>query len=93
MKPVEFKEQNTVFGEGQEEYNDLPAYVGPESCKPVVSCWELTEEELEVVKKTGKIYVQQLTFGKIFQPLFLSENIEDCHAAARNLDAMIKKQN
>lgn len=60
MKPVEFDEQNIVFKkpEGWEniECDDLPACVDNINRK-TYSCWELTDEELEKVKKTKKVWL------------------------------------
>lgn len=62
MKPVEFPEQNCVFGEGQKQYQPLPALSLPTRQAPVITCWELTNEEIEVIRQTKRIYVSQLRF-------------------------------
>lgn len=69
MKPVEFEEQTMVFGEGQKEYGNLPAFRDKDG--QVVTCWELEEGELEEIQKTGKIYLRQLTFNQPLQPVSL----------------------
>jgi len=40
MKPVPFKQQNTVYAEGQPEYQPLPAY--RDRYGEAVTCWQLT---------------------------------------------------
>jgi hypothetical protein len=70
MKPVEFEHQNVIFGKGQDSYNELPAFQSPDG--EVISCWELSEEELQNVISTRKIYLSQLTFNKALQPVRLS---------------------
>lgn len=70
MNPVSFEHQNVVYGEKQPEYNPLPAHKDAEGT--VTSCWELSPEELEIISKTGRIYLSQLTFNKALQPVRLS---------------------
>jgi hypothetical protein len=71
MKPVEFKGHNVVFAKDQPEYQPLPAMkvLGPQG--EVISCWELTDEELEVIVKTKRIYLSQWTFNNPLQPILL----------------------
>jgi hypothetical protein len=75
MKPIKFEQANIVFGEGQEQYHPLPAYRHRSPQGEVVTCWQLTPEELERVKETGCIWVSQLTFNQALQPLVL---VVDC---------------
>lgn len=69
MKPVEFPEQNVIFAKDQPEYLPLPAYKenGPQG--QVISCWELTEDELEEIRRTGKIWLMTMTFNNPLQPI------------------------
>jgi len=70
MKPVEFKEQNVVFGKGQPQYQDLPAYLNrTQETGEAVTCWELSKEEIEEIVKTKRIWLNQLTFHSPFQPI------------------------
>jgi hypothetical protein len=62
MKPIEFKQQNTVFtapkGVSEEECGNLPAYRSGDGQFPyIISCWELTPDEIEQVKQTGRIWL------------------------------------
>jgi len=53
-KPVEFDEStNTHGGEG---YNDLPTHVDTENDQ-IVSCWELSGDELAEVLQTKRIWL------------------------------------
>jgi hypothetical protein len=75
MKPIEFTGCNIVYGKGQEEYQPLPAIKCPDG--QVITCWELTPEEIEQVRINGKIYLQQLTFNQPLQPILPIVNLED----------------
>ena len=72
MKPIKFEGANVVFGANQPEYIPLPAQVLPGEYGQIITCWELTPEELETVKKTGKIWLSVLTFGQPLQPVLLT---------------------
>ena len=54
MKPVEFPEQNIIIAENQADYINLPALVIPDEYHHVISCWELSDEEIERIKETKK---------------------------------------
>lgn len=70
MRPIEFKEMNAVFGAWQKEYEPLPAHLTESG--EVVSCWELTPEDIERVKKTGCVWLSQLTFKDPLQPVCIT---------------------
>lgn len=71
MKPIEFKEQNFTFkkpeGMTEEQCGDLHAYKGKtEGELPVViSCWEPSQEEIDEIVKTKKIWVWLMIAGTI----------------------------
>ena len=67
MKPTEFKQQTVVLGKYRPEYQDLPAFVTPDG--EVITCWELTADELIELAATRKLWIRQFTFNKVFQPL------------------------
>jgi len=71
MKPIEFPEQTDVIAKDQPEYLPLPAYQGAEHGE-IITCWELTDEELEDLKKTKKLWLSMWTFGYPLQPVMLS---------------------
>lgn len=51
MKPIKFEESNVTYV--AEGCNDLPAYKGETQ---IISCWQLTEQDLETIKETGVIW-------------------------------------
>jgi hypothetical protein len=69
MEPIKFKEQNVTYAENQKEYLPLPAY--RDESGRVVTCWSLSPEELEVVSKTGVVWLDMLTFNQPLQPVML----------------------
>ena len=65
--------QETLLGRHQEQFLALPALVIKTSQgEAVVSRWELTDKEVERIVETRSVYLTQLTFGKPFQPSWLS---------------------
>ena len=72
MEPVNFEGANVVFAANQPEYEPLPAeYRGGQSGE-ILTCWELSVEEIKRIQETGKIWLGVLTFGQPLQPLILS---------------------
>jgi hypothetical protein len=67
MEPIEFAQQTTVFAKDQPEYLPLPAHVSPDG--QVTSCWELTDAELATLQRTRKLWITQLTFNQMLQPI------------------------
>lgn len=74
MQPKEFDGQNVVFAKDQPQYNPLPARIIGDD---VVSCWELTDDEIERIKETRCIWVASKTFQKPLQPLYLTVHQQD----------------
>lgn len=70
MKPTKFEEVNCVYADDQPEYQPLPVFKAENG--DVVSCWELTDEELEKIKETKQIFLCVKTFNQPLQPLFLT---------------------
>ena len=68
MKSIEFKGHNVKIAEDQPQYATLPALFNKQEGS-MTFCFELDDAELEQVKKTGKIWIKQLTFGKAMQPI------------------------
>lgn len=73
MRAIKFKQATTIVAENQPEYQPLPAYHGQlgenESQTGLITCFELSDEEIDNVKKYGKIWHSQLTFGAPMQPI------------------------
>jgi hypothetical protein len=78
MKAIKFTGCNVVYGANQPEYLPLPAMKMPDG--EVITCWELSDEEIEVIRKNKCIYFSQLTFNSSLQPVRamveLSDNLE-----------------
>jgi hypothetical protein len=66
-----------VIGEGQPQYDPLPAvYVDSRAC-PVISRWRPSAEERELIAKGADIVLQQLTFRNPYQPINLQVVMPD----------------
>lgn len=65
MKAKGFPEQNITFTKPQdmtdEECGSLPAYRGEGQ---IISCWEVTPEDLERIKETGVIWLYVVGAGQ-----------------------------
>lgn len=72
MKPIERKTTNTIFK--RPDYFDLPGtkYKYTDETPAIETCWELNDIELEKIKKTRKIYIQQE--GQTLAPMAVSVN-------------------
>lgn len=79
MQPIEFPGSNVVFGKDQPEYRQLPALALQDKNGIVITCWEFTDEEVEEIIKTKKMYIQQMTFNKGIQPLLPIVDIADAY--------------
>lgn len=77
MKPIEFKEQNSVFAEEQEEYSSLPSYLDDAPEGYIISCWSLSIKERLSILLSGCIWISQMSFHRPAQPLYVTTNKED----------------
>jgi hypothetical protein len=72
MKPVKFKEQNQQLGPppgmSEDECSPLPVFTDGKQC---ISCWELSPEEIEKVKRTGRIWLSVVS-GQTQPPVWMS---------------------
>lgn len=70
MKSVEF-EGTIKIAEHQDEYETVHGHLGGNQVFPVITlCFELTEEEIDMIQQTGKIWYQQCS--KQLRPMNLS---------------------
>lgn len=70
MKPIEFDGSNYVFLKNKK---NIPAKVvtnDPQGL--VITKWELTPEEMELIKETGTIHLSMFTFNQPLQPVLLT---------------------
>jgi hypothetical protein len=68
MIAIHFPEVNSLTAEDQIEYQNLPAYHDTDE-GTVTYCFQLNVEEMEQVKKTGRIWIKQLTQNELMQPI------------------------
>lgn len=72
MTPVEFPERTLVLAENQPEYTPLPVHISPDNTHAMTACFELSDDEIQTLLKTKRIWYTQLTFGNLFHPIILS---------------------
>lgn len=72
MEPVSFKEQNVVYGKGQEQYKELPGFRNKSDYAEFVSCWKIPFWQRFRVLITGKMWLTQCTFNKPLTPVNMS---------------------
>lgn len=75
MKPIKFEQQNVVYAENQEQYIPLPA--NKNESGDVITCWELSKEEIQKINETGKLWIAVKTFNNPLQPIFCTVLQED----------------
>lgn len=85
MQSIDFPGATLRIGEGQPEYSVLKALSLPGPEGELIMCFELTDEELEEIKKTKRIYYHRLTFGQTchhcgkkngFQPMKITTSLD-----------------
>jgi len=69
MKAVEFEQVTHRIAENQEEYETLPVYNHGDESGTVTMCFQLDEDEMKQVKKTGLVWLSVMTFNKPMQPI------------------------
>lgn len=72
MKAVEFPQVNVRIAENQPQYETLPAHIVDEPEGRIITCFELTDEEIDEIVKTRKLWHVQLSFRQRMQPISLS---------------------
>lgn len=77
MKPIEFEEQNVIFAEHQDEYNNLPAFKIDEVEGRVIFCEYLSIWERLKVLFTGRIWVSLMTFNNPLTPSYFTVHKSD----------------
>lgn len=60
-----------VLGEGQPEYEPLPAVYLDNQARPMITRWRLTDQERSDIANGCDLVLTQLTFGSPFQPVHL----------------------
>lgn len=72
MIPVQFPGANAVLARDQDEYEPLPIYAFGDAEGRVAFCCRLSDAEIADIVATRSLWIQQLTFGKAFQPMALT---------------------
>lgn len=72
MKPIKFDGHNIVIAENQPPYMPLPALCFGDPLGTLLFCWDVSDEELELISRTRKVWVTSLSFNQPLQPLCLS---------------------
>lgn len=70
MKPVQFKEHNTIIAKDQKPYIPLPAHVGDNG--QVITCWQPTLRERIAILFGCPLWLSTLTFNQPLQPIKLA---------------------
>jgi len=65
------EEFEIVLGKDQPEYIPLPAMFVDSPERPMITRWQLSEEERKMIAAGANIILQQLTFGHPFSPVNL----------------------
>lgn len=69
MKSIDYPEANFALAKDQPEYQTLYVHVAKTPERQMISCYELTEEEVAAIVKNKKLWYSQLTFGTNYQPM------------------------
>ena len=75
MEAVNFPEVNVIIGEGQPQYKPLPVHYYDDG--QAVCCVKCTDEERRKIAETGEIWLSFMTFGRPFQPFYITADKED----------------
>jgi hypothetical protein len=68
-----------VLARDQGEYEPLSVYIwkNDDLTGRIACCFRLSDAEIEEIQRTRTLWVQQLTFGRRFQPIGLSTQRPD----------------
>lgn len=83
MKPIEFPEQNIIATSDDENVKPLPVCISPDGFQSI-SCWEVTDEDIERIKQTKRIYLSQMNYGAPLYPVFITSNKSDLFTNPQN---------
>ncbi len=76
MKPISpviegYQDKEVVFAKDQPEYMPLPALVLEGEDKPVVSRWQINDEERKQIAEGADILLTQMIFTDLYHPVRL----------------------
>lgn len=89
MKPIEFPGTNCVYGKDQDNVEPLPVHKFDTG--EVLSCWELSPDEIEKVHQTGCIWLIVHTFNTSLPPVFITANKNDIIVENNDLNPQDKE--
>lgn len=70
MKPIKFEGADVTYAENQPEYLSLPTKKVDDNT--ILTCWELTDDEVKKISDTKKLWLGVMNFNKPLQPLLPS---------------------
>ena len=77
MTPIDFPGVNKYIGKDQPEYQTLPAIYLADNVGTVITCWELSVEEIEELIRTRKIYISIWTGNEPLSPMKPSTDLSE----------------
>jgi len=86
MEPTKFTEEEREdlpfhtmirLAENQPEYKPLEVVMGPPFKYRMISKWVLTDDERAKLIAGESLYIEQLTFGNLFQPVLPTVGLRD----------------
>lgn len=75
MKSIDFPKANIQLAKDQPQYQTLFVFMdkaGEDRSFPVTCCLQLSEEELQEMNRTKKVWLTQMTFGNGYSPISMS---------------------
>jgi len=72
MKPVNFRESNTMIAKDQDEYLTLPAHITNDVSGTVIFCIKANFWERLQILFTGRIWCSLMTFKSSIQPSYFT---------------------
>ena len=77
MKPITFPQVTNILAKDQPQYQDLPICKLPGIEGRAISQWQLSIKERIKIVFTGRLWLEQLTFHRVFQPILPSIDIPE----------------
>lgn len=74
VQPIPFEKQNVVIAKDQHPYLPLPGQMFGDAQGTLLTSWEVTDEDLEEIIRTRRVWVTTLTMGHPLQPFRLSSD-------------------
>ena len=73
MKAIEFPQANEILAKDQPQYQPLPVHIDTtDPSTPFTVCFELSDEEINEIVRTRKLWHTQVTFGQRFHPIMMT---------------------